>query len=93
MKAISPVVPGNEEFEVVYAKDQPEYDPLPVLRTENTLLTRWKLDDRERAHIAAGGDIFIGVMHFGGRLQPMCPMAVEPDEAMKIMIEAGAPLT
>jgi hypothetical protein len=87
MEAVSPVVPGNEEFEVVYAKDQPEYQPLPVLRTEKALLSRWRLSEAERAHIAAGGDLFVCVLHFGGTLQPMMPIADTPERAMQIMVE------
>jgi len=92
MQPVSPIIPGSEEFEVVYAKDQPEYTPLPVLRTEKALLTRWRLSEEERQWIANGGDLFIAVMHFGDRLQPMMPIAGTPDEAMKVVIEAGAPL-
>ena len=88
MEAVSPVVPGNEDFEVVYAKDQPEYTPLPVLRTEKALLSRWKFTDEERAHVAAGGDMFICVLHFGGTLQPIMPIADTPERAMQIMVEA-----
>jgi hypothetical protein len=87
MEPVTPVVPGNEAFEVVYAKDQEEYTPLPVLRTEKVLLTRWRLNDDERQHIANGGDLFICVLHFGGPLQPIKPMAEFPEDAMRIMIE------
>lgn len=90
MESVSPVVPGNEDFEVVYAKDQPEYQSLSVLRTEKALLSRWRLSDAERAHIAAGGDLFICVMHFGGSLQPMMPIADSPERAMQIMVEVEA---
>ena len=87
MESISPVVPGNEQFEVVYAADQPEYIPLSVLRTEKSLLSRWRLTDAERAHIAGGGDLFICVMHFGHPLQPLLPIADTPENAMTIMVE------
>ena len=92
MEPVSPVVPGSEEFEVVYAKNDKNYKPLPVIRTENALLTRWTLNDEERQWIANGGDLFIVVMHFGDRLQPLKPIAGTPDEAMQVVIEAGAPL-
>lgn len=87
MEAISPVVPGNQQFEVVYAADQPEYQPLPVLRTERSLLSRWRLTDEERAHIAAGGDLFVCVMHFGQPLQPLLPIADSAEMAMSIMVQ------
>jgi hypothetical protein len=87
MESISPVVPGNEQFEVVYAADQPEYQPLPVLRTEKSLLMCWRLTDEERAHIASGGDLFLCVLHFGQPLQPLLPIADTAEMAMAIMIE------
>jgi hypothetical protein len=87
MEPVSPVVPGTEQFEVTYAKDQPEYIPLPVLRTNGALLTRWRLTDEERKHIAEGGDLFVCVLHFGGALQPLKPIADTPENAMRIMIE------
>jgi hypothetical protein len=87
MEPVSPVVPGNDDFEVTYAKDQQEYQPLPVLRTERALLSRWRLSDAERQHIANGGDLFLCVLHFGGPLLPMMPIADTPERALQIMIE------
>lgn len=87
MEPVQPVVPGNEEFEVVYAKNDPGYLPLPVLRTEHAMLSRWRLTDEERAYIAAGGDLFICVLHFGDKLQPIMPIAKSAEEAVKIMVE------
>lgn len=87
MEPVQPVVPGNEEFEVVYAKNDPDYLPLPVLRTEHAMLSRWRLTDEERAYIAAGGDLFICVLHFGEKLQPIMPIAKSAEEAVKIMVE------
>jgi hypothetical protein len=82
----SPVVPGSEEFEVTYAADQPEYIPLPVVRTEVALLSRWKLTEDERRHIANGGDLFIAMIHFGQNLQPICPIADTPEKALEILM-------
>lgn len=90
MEAVSPIIPGSEQFEVVYAKDQPEYHPLPVLRTENTLVSRWRLTDQERERIAAGEDLFVCVMHFGQPLQPLLPV-IGQDQAIEAMVELGAP--
>lgn len=90
MNAVSPVIPGSKEFEVVYAKDQPEYNALPVLRTEKTLVSRWKFSDEEREMIANGADLFLCVMHFGQPLQPILPILGE-DNAIRAMIEIGAP--
>ncbi len=69
----SPVL--TEEFvpnEIVYAKDQPQYTPLPVLRNEaGIVLSRWTLTDDEREAILAGADIMLSVHTFGGPLQPV----------------------
>lgn len=32
MEPVSPVIPGQEQPEVVYAKDQPQYRPLPSVK-------------------------------------------------------------
>lgn len=42
--AVAPVIPGLEEFEVVYAKHQPEYNPLRTLKADTNgipLLEQW----------------------------------------------------
>lgn len=58
--------------EVVYAKDQPEYMPLPVLRNQaGVVLSRWKLTEAERKAVADGADIFLSVWTFNGPLQPI----------------------
>jgi hypothetical protein len=92
MEAISPVLPAGGECEVTYANDQPEYNALPVFRTEKAVLSRWTLTDAERHYLAAGGDLFICMINFGGPLLPILPIAADPDTALKIMLEAEAPL-
>jgi hypothetical protein len=49
--------------------------PLPVARSvdKQILLCRWALSDEDRAIVAAGGDLYIGLWTFGGALQPICP--------------------
>lgn len=79
MQPVSPVLPAGSGCEVVYAKDQPQYNSLPTFRTQTSVLSRWKLTDDERRHIAEGGDLFICMMNFGGPLQPVLPMAEDPD--------------
>lgn len=61
---------------VTYAKDQPQYQPLPVARLqgkEGRLISRWSLTDEERQRIAAGEDLYIEVLTFGEPLQPLLP--------------------
>lgn len=92
MEAISPVLPASGQCEVTYAKDQPEYAPLPVFRTQTSVLSRWQLSEAERRYIAAGGDLFICMMNFGGPLLPILPIAADPDSALQMMLEAEAAL-
>jgi hypothetical protein len=76
MEPASPVVNGMEEEECVYAKDQPEYLPLPALKSKHSdgrILTRWKLTAAERAALAKGADLFLEVLTFRQPLQPVRP--------------------
>jgi hypothetical protein len=62
MKPISPVLDGYQDKEVIFAKNQKEYLPLPALILKDPgkpVLSRWKLDDEERQRIAAGADILM----------------------------------
>lgn len=69
-----PVVAGLEDHEVVYAKDQPQYNPLRVIRSNTSdcqLLTRWTLTPEQRKDILDGADIYLELMTFGHPLQPI----------------------
>ena len=85
MEAVSPVF-SSSNVETIYAKDQPEYTPLPTFRTEKAVISRWKLTEEERKHIADGGDLFICVLNFGMPLQPILPIAADADAALTIML-------
>lgn len=72
MQPESPVLPGYDQSEIVIAKDQPEYRPLPSLRNiDGVVLTRWSLTEGERAAVAAGADIYLSVHTFNHPLQPV----------------------
>lgn len=74
-----PVIPELEAQEVVYAKNQPQYNPLRVLRsTEGVVLQRWTFTDEQRELIAAGGDVYLELSTFNGPLTPV-RMAVGKD--------------
>lgn len=56
-----------------YAKDQPEYLPLPVCKVpgkEGEVVSVWEPTDEERKQIAEGANISLSVWTFGGPLQP-----------------------
>lgn len=77
-----PVLPGQLHFhvlETVFAKDQPEYLPLPAIVTDDgTVITRWKLSWRERLRVMFSGNLYLSQMTFGEPLQPQLPSVDEP---------------
>ena len=81
MKPTSPVLPNNkEEKEVVYAKDQPQYLPLPavVKGQEGRVITHWKLSWKERFRVLFYGSLWLQQLTFGSALQPQLPTVEEP---------------
>lgn len=63
------------EFEgqnVVYAKDQPEYNPLPAYKdTDGTVTTCWELTPEELEEVKKSGKIWLSQMTFNRPLQPV----------------------
>jgi hypothetical protein len=85
MKPISPVLPGYEVPEVVFAKNQPEYIQLPAVKFESPegqILTRWELSDEDRQMIAEGADVYLWVNTFD---RPLQPVVLEVTTAKAIM--------
>jgi hypothetical protein len=80
MKSMSPVVPGFEHLEIVLAKDQPEYAPLPALPVDDSqkLITRWRLSWRERLQILVRGDLYLWIWTFRQRVQPVALQVSRP---------------
>lgn len=69
---------------VVYAKDQPEYLPLPACRTpEGIMVSCWKLTWRERLRVLWTGRVFVSVMTFNQPLQPLLP-TTRLDEVLQV---------
>ena len=80
MRPSSPVLRGHELPETVYAKDQPEYEPLPVFRDDDgTVLSRWRLTWRERLRVLLTGDVYLFQMTFGQPLQPVMLQVEQPE--------------
>jgi hypothetical protein len=80
MTPVAEIIPGfklpDEEL-IVYAKDQPEYQPLPAWRGPDGLrVTRWKLTWRERLKVLFGGSIWLRILTFN---QPLQPVLLETD--------------
>ena len=65
--------PGHN---VVYAKDQPEYLPLPAYKRpgkEGDVTSCWKLSLKERIKLLFTGRIYWSQWTFGDALQPQRP--------------------
>lgn len=67
----------------VFGKDQPEYLPLPVLMTEDRVITCWELTDEELAEVILTKRIWLQILTHGV-VQPQClsveqPFTLEPE--------------
>ena len=74
MKPVTPVLKGLEQYEIILAKDQPQYEPLPALYTEGEekrVITRWRFSDEEREEISKGADLILEQLTFGYPFQPV----------------------
>ncbi len=80
MTPVTPVVPGFDLPVTTFAKDQPQYISLPSFKCEDGMVvTRWRLDWKERLKLALGGDLWLSVLTFNRPLQPVklqthCPI-------------------
>lgn len=66
----------------VFAKDQPEYLPLPAHRSgppEYAVTTCWRLSLVERLKLLVTGRIWWSQLTFGGPLQPQRPSVDMPE--------------
>ena len=79
MTPVLPKQPKTREFEMVYAKDQPEYRPLPVVKcSDGTVISRWRLTWTERLRVLFTGNLFFQQLTFNQPLQPQLPTVTEP---------------
>ena len=70
-----------KEHNKVYSKNQEPYLPLPVYEDEEQggrVFHCWKLSFKERIQIFLFGKLWINVLNFGQKLQPIKPMAESP---------------
>ena len=71
---MKPIEFDGEGEALVFAKDQPQYEPLParvVPGPERIVHSRWELTDEERALVIAGAAIDLKCWTFGHPLQPV----------------------
>ena len=61
-----------EGHNIVYAENQPEYNPLPAFKDENgTIVTCWELTNEDFERIVETRRIYLSVMTFNNPLQPV----------------------
>lgn len=70
MKPITPE-PRKGYKAVVYAKDQPQYKPLPANTNSRSVETKWKLSWKERVKLFLTGNLYLSLLTFGSPLQPI----------------------
>lgn len=67
------------ECNYTFAKDQPEYLPLPVYKDEDSIVTScWKFTWKERFKFILSGKLWLQQMTFGTPLQPQKPSIDKP---------------
>lgn len=67
------------EHNCVYAKDQPEYLPLPVHKTvDGMVISCWQLTWRERLKVLFTGCVWYSILTFNRPLQPQRPSVDSP---------------
>jgi len=84
MKPVSPVFKDEPLLsQVVWAENQPEYNPLPaveIVEYEQTVTySRWQLTWKERVKILFTGSLYHGALRFGNPLQPIILTVDEPE--------------
>lgn len=78
MTPVEPKAPHAGAQFVVYAKNQPEYVPLPAyVDREGLALTEWELSAEDLARLLNGGRVRLWVWTFGQPLQPVMLDVVE----------------
>lgn len=74
----------NHPREIIYAKDQPQYKPLPAFRwKDGTVVTKWHLSFKERIKLLFSGHIYLTLKTFNQPLQPVRLTLIEPNEILK----------
>lgn len=80
MKAVSPVIPGENWREVKIAEHQDEFATVPAIPLNNggQLLSRWELTDEEITTIIKTRSIYFYQWTGGRPMQPVCLTTERP---------------
>ena len=79
---MTPVEPTLHEGAklVMFAKDQPEYLPLPAsVDASGCVMTEWEPTAEELDRLLCGGRVRLWIYTFGHRLQPVMLDVVDPE--------------
>lgn len=74
------------EVNVTFAKDQPEYQPLPAFRNnspQGEVVTCWNLSFRERIRVLFKGEIWVSLLTFNNPLTPSFITTKKDDVLLK----------
>lgn len=83
MTPVEPTLHANAHL-VIFAKDQPEYVPLPAsVDGLGVVMTEWEPTAVELEQLLQGGRIRLWVHTFGRPLQPVMVEAIEPACGMR----------
>jgi len=67
------------EQNCIYAKDQPQYLPLPVYKfKDGTVVSCWKLNILERVYLLFTGRLWLSILTFNQSLQPQLLQIKKP---------------
>ena len=67
------------QHNTVYAKDQPEYLPLPAFRNnDGVVISCWQMTWRERMRVLFTGRLWLCQLAFNQPLQPQLPSVESP---------------
>lgn len=75
------------EHNVVFAKDQPEYLPLPAFRNnspQGEVITCWNLSFRERLRVLLTGEIWLSLLTFN---KPLTPTFITTKKSEVLIVE------
>lgn len=62
---------GKGYQNIIFAKDQPEYIPLPAISEGNVVISKWNLTDQDIKKIFDSRSIYLMQLTFGQPLQPV----------------------
>lgn len=79
MMPIEPIIHEGARL-VVFAKDQPQYIPLPAsVDDQGCVMTEWELTTEELDRLLCGGRIRLWIHTFHRPLQPVSLEVVDPE--------------